>query len=58
MTEDDVRRVLATLRGRMEMNLGTARVHPDEAVRRAATARAEAYRMAMLDVVQLLDLPR
>lgn len=56
--QEEVDRVLATLRGRRDMNLGTSRLHPDEAVRRAAAARAEAYGMAILDVASLRDEAR
>lgn len=46
------------LSARMKMNLTTSELHPDPLVRRAAKARADAYRTALLDVDDLLISPR
>ncbi len=42
------------LRGRVEMNLRTAAMHPDETMRAASAARVTAYKAAIKDVEELL----
>lgn len=46
------------LSARMKMNVTTSELHPDPLVRRAAKARADAYRTALLDVDDVLTGPR